>query len=254
MPEDPIALLRYLLFNLWRQRWLILSVAWLVALVGWLAVAALPDRFTAKAQIFVDTDSILGPLMNNLAVAPDVQGQVQMMRQTLLSRPNLEAVADKVGLLEQGGERLQQEGRAGHDLAQGRTAQLDPSAGQHVLLPIEGQMIAGLAGDHLRHQAKVEPAAGHGARWSFSLLHAAVLLRAGVFGRHIDLHHDFGGTVIDALGAVFADFYSEGGKHRRNDFLIVHGRVLTGFMGARRRPHLTFVVRGAPVSRSTLPA
>jgi polysaccharide chain length determinant protein (PEP-CTERM system associated) len=99
MPEDPITLLRYLLFNLWRQRWLILAVAWFAALLGWVAVAALPDRYTAKAQIFVDTDSILGPLMTNLAVAPDVQGQVQMMRQTLLSRPNLEVVAREAGLL-----------------------------------------------------------------------------------------------------------------------------------------------------------
>ena len=103
MPEDPISLLRYLLFNLWRQRWLILTVAWLLALLGWVAVAALPDRYTAKAQIFVDTDSILGPLMNNLAVAPDVQGQVQMMRQTLLSRPNLELVAQQAGLLVEDG-------------------------------------------------------------------------------------------------------------------------------------------------------
>ena len=49
--------------------------------------------------MYVDTDSILGPLMNNLAVAPDVQGQVLMMRQTLLSRPNLEAVAGKTKLI-----------------------------------------------------------------------------------------------------------------------------------------------------------
>jgi polysaccharide chain length determinant protein (PEP-CTERM system associated) len=103
MPEDPISFFRYLLFNLWRQRWLILSVAWLTALLGWVTVAALPDRYTAKAQVFVDTDSILGPLMNNLAVAPDVQGQVQMMRQTLLSRPNLELVAQEAGLLLEGG-------------------------------------------------------------------------------------------------------------------------------------------------------
>lgn len=99
MPEDPISLLRHLLFRLWRQRWLIVTVTWLSALLGWVAVAAVPDRYTAKAQIFVDTDSILGPLMNNLAVAPDVQGQVQMMRQTLLSRPNLEFVAREAGLL-----------------------------------------------------------------------------------------------------------------------------------------------------------
>jgi hypothetical protein len=55
------------------------------------------------------------------------------------------------------------------------------------------------------------------------------------------------------LNAVVADSFSKCGKHRRNDFLIVHGRVLTGCLGARRRPHLTFVVRVAPVPRSMLP-
>ena len=102
MPQDPIALVRFVLSNLWAQRWLVLTLAWLISIVGWTVVAALPDRYTATAQIYVDTDSILGPLMGNLAVAPDVQGQVQMMRQTLLSRPNLEAVASKTGLLHAG--------------------------------------------------------------------------------------------------------------------------------------------------------
>ena len=99
MLDDPLSLARFFLSGIWQRKWSVLIVAWLVAVAGWTVVAALPDRYTAKAQLYVDTDSILGPLMNNLAVAPDVQGQVLMMRQTLLSRPNLEAVAGKTKLI-----------------------------------------------------------------------------------------------------------------------------------------------------------
>lgn len=98
MSDELLPQIRYYAVHLWQRRWSILTVAWLAALAGWVAVAALPDRYTAKAQIYVDTQSILGPLMRNLAITPDIDGQVQMMRQTLLSRPNLEKVAEKAGL------------------------------------------------------------------------------------------------------------------------------------------------------------
>ena len=83
-------LIRLYLGEFWQRRWAIILVAWLVCLAGWLAVALLPNRYTADAQIYVDTESILGPLMDKLAVSPDIQRQVEVMRQTLLTRPNLE--------------------------------------------------------------------------------------------------------------------------------------------------------------------
>jgi polysaccharide chain length determinant protein (PEP-CTERM system associated) len=82
--------IRFYAAGLWARRWSIILVAWLVSLAGWTVVALLPNSYTAKAQVYVDTQSILGPLMRNLTVIPDLEGQVQMMRQTLLSRPNLE--------------------------------------------------------------------------------------------------------------------------------------------------------------------
>jgi polysaccharide chain length determinant protein (PEP-CTERM system associated) len=41
---------------------------------------------------------VLGPLMQNLAVTPDVDRQIAVMRQTLLSRPNLEELVRDAGL------------------------------------------------------------------------------------------------------------------------------------------------------------
>ncbi len=73
-----------------RYRWHALCIAWLVCLAGWLVLATLPDRYVSKARIYIDTETILGPLMKGLAVSPDFGHQVEMMRRTLLSVPNIE--------------------------------------------------------------------------------------------------------------------------------------------------------------------
>jgi len=87
---DYRALLSPHLAALKRFRWHALCVAWLVCLSGWLIVATMPDRYVSKALIYIDTETILGPLMKGLAVSPDFNHQVEMMRRTLLSVPNLE--------------------------------------------------------------------------------------------------------------------------------------------------------------------
>lgn len=76
----------------WRRRWYIAGVAWIIAVVGWVVVYFLPDRYEASARVYVDTQSILAPLMSGLTVKPNYEQQVDMMTRTLVSRPNLEKV------------------------------------------------------------------------------------------------------------------------------------------------------------------
>ena len=76
--------------GMWKHRWPALAVAWFMAAVGVVVVLAIPDRYEASARIFVDTQSILKPLMSGLAVQPNVEQQVTMLSRTLLSRPNIE--------------------------------------------------------------------------------------------------------------------------------------------------------------------
>lgn len=77
----------------WRYRWYALIVAWPLALAGWIYVAVQPDQYEAKARVYIDTRSMLRPLLRGLAIETDVGSQVALMTRTLLSRPNLEKVA-----------------------------------------------------------------------------------------------------------------------------------------------------------------
>ena len=76
--------------GMWKHRWLGLLAAWIVTAVGMFVVLSVPDKYEANARIYVDTQSILKPLMSGLAVQPNVDQQVVMLSRTLISRPNIE--------------------------------------------------------------------------------------------------------------------------------------------------------------------
>lgn len=76
--------------RIWKYRWLGLGLAWVLGICGIVFAFAVPDRYQAVARIYVDTQSILKPLMAGLAVQPDVEQQVTMLSRTLISRPNVE--------------------------------------------------------------------------------------------------------------------------------------------------------------------
>jgi len=76
--------------GIWRYRWFMMLVAWLVSIVGWGVVYQLPDKYTAEARVNVDTQSMLQPLLRGLTVGTDASQRVQLVTRTLLSRPNLE--------------------------------------------------------------------------------------------------------------------------------------------------------------------
>jgi polysaccharide chain length determinant protein (PEP-CTERM system associated) len=76
--------------GMWKFRWPGLVVAWVTAVIGSVVVWKIPDQFEAMARIYVDTDSILKPLMSGLAVQPNIEQQISMLSRTLISRPNIE--------------------------------------------------------------------------------------------------------------------------------------------------------------------
>lgn len=80
-----------ILVAMWQRRWLGMAAAWTVSLAAMIAVTSvIRDRYEASAKVFVDTQTVLKPLMNGLAFQPDVDQQVRMLARTLISRPNVE--------------------------------------------------------------------------------------------------------------------------------------------------------------------
>ncbi len=84
---------------IWRYRWYAIVFAWVIALGGWAAVYyKMPERYQADARVYVDTQTVLRPLLSGLAVQPNVEQMVTMMSRTLISRPNLEKVIQMANL------------------------------------------------------------------------------------------------------------------------------------------------------------
>lgn len=75
-----------------KKRYVIIS-SWLICPIGFFYVASLPDVYSSKAQVFVDTRSVLQPLLRGLAIQTNPDQEIQMMAKTLLSRSNVEKIA-----------------------------------------------------------------------------------------------------------------------------------------------------------------
>lgn len=78
------------LHGAWRRRWIGLAVAWTVGALGVVGLLRMSDRYEATARVYVDTKTVLKPLMRDLAVEPDVDLTVAMLARTMITRPNIE--------------------------------------------------------------------------------------------------------------------------------------------------------------------
>ena len=90
--NETIHQIKTILREMWHRRWVGVTVAWLAALIAIAVVFRIPERFEASARVFVDTDSLLKPILAGLAIQPNVDQQVALISRTLISRPNVEKV------------------------------------------------------------------------------------------------------------------------------------------------------------------
>ncbi len=77
------------LHGMWRYRWSALLVAWIVALIGWIVVFSIPNKYSAKAVVYADTSSIMKPLLKGLTPETNADDELDIMSRVLLSRNNL---------------------------------------------------------------------------------------------------------------------------------------------------------------------
>ncbi len=76
--------------GMWIYRRLAMLAMWVVGVIGGAVVLTMPDSYQASARVFVDTQSILRPLMTGIAVQPNIEQQVSMLSRTLINRPTVE--------------------------------------------------------------------------------------------------------------------------------------------------------------------
>ena len=88
--QELLAQVFSILWGVWRHRWLTLAVSWGVAITGWLWVWQLPESYVATARVYVDTNTLLKPMLQGLTIQPNTQDRIKLLSRTLLSRPNLE--------------------------------------------------------------------------------------------------------------------------------------------------------------------
>ena len=78
------------LHSVWNRRWLALAVAWLVCLVGWMAVALIPNTYESKTRIFVKLEDVLAQQVG--IGSGSVKRDIDRVRETMTSSANLEKI------------------------------------------------------------------------------------------------------------------------------------------------------------------
>lgn len=84
--------------GLWRRRWTVLAVAWVTALLIWFFVWTLPDQYQSRAQVFVQTETVLDSMTDGNKAQGSYERRVEVMTLQLLTRPNVEQIIYRAGL------------------------------------------------------------------------------------------------------------------------------------------------------------
>lgn len=79
--------------GIWLKRRYIIIATWLICPIGWYFVSSMPNVYKSEARVYVDTQSLLRPLLKGLTVETNPNTQIRLMVRTLLSRPNLERIS-----------------------------------------------------------------------------------------------------------------------------------------------------------------
>jgi len=91
--QQTINLLLDYVRGIWIKKRFVIICTWLICPIGFVYVAALPDVYESQAVVYVDSRSILKPLLRGLTIQTNPQQEIEMMAKTLLSRSNVEEIA-----------------------------------------------------------------------------------------------------------------------------------------------------------------
>jgi len=199
------ALLLTFLKALGKYRWYAVAVAWVVGLIGWAVVYRMPDEYQSTARVYVDTQSILKPLMAGMTTMPNIEEQVMFMRRTLISRPNVErvirmvdldiktrSVNDKERLIDELTSQISIGGTGHDDIYTIAYTNPDPKLGKDVVQSLLTIFVEGSVGGKKQDSDKAisfiaeqiksyeeKLAAGENALKEFKIRHMALMSRQG---------------------------------------------------------------------------
>lgn len=91
--EQTIQMVLDFIRGIWIKKRYVMICSWLICPIGFFYVTTLPDVYESDAQVFVDTRSVLQPILSGLAFGTNPEQEIQMMAKTLLSRSNVETIA-----------------------------------------------------------------------------------------------------------------------------------------------------------------
>jgi len=96
---EQVQLARTFLRMAWLYRWPGMVAASLLSILGWGFVQSLPDTYQVGAKVFLDSRSMLRPLLSGVAFNTGAASDAALLlSRTLLTRPNLEEVARRADL------------------------------------------------------------------------------------------------------------------------------------------------------------
>lgn len=81
------------LLGIWLYRWYGMFAAWLLAILGWTLVASLPDRYQASTRVYIDTQSLIKPLLKDIAITSNPDDRISQVAKTIFNRPNIKKIA-----------------------------------------------------------------------------------------------------------------------------------------------------------------
>ncbi|HMM75066.1 MAG TPA: chain length-determining protein [Gammaproteobacteria bacterium] len=96
---EQVQVARTFLRMAWLYRWVGLATAIVACTLGWAGVQLMPDQYEVSAKVYLDSRSMLRPLLRGIAFdSGDLSNTTMLLSRTLLTRPNLEEVARRTDL------------------------------------------------------------------------------------------------------------------------------------------------------------
>lgn len=84
--------------GVWLHRRYVIITAWFACLLGWYVVHQLPPVYEAESKLYVETQTMLEPLLKGIAIRNNPDQEIKLLARTLLSRPNLVKIARETDL------------------------------------------------------------------------------------------------------------------------------------------------------------